>query len=375
MMPYVYLDHAAATPVDPAVFAAMQPFFSENFYNPSAMYLAAQKIKQSLEAARAEIAHNLGARPTEVILTAGGSEANNLAIRGVMARKRAQKVLVSSIEHDSILMPAGLFEYELIPVTRDGIVDIQALAGMLDDSVAMVSVMYVNNELGTIQPITAIAALLAERYPDSTDRPLLHTDACQAPLYLDVHVHRLGVDLMTINGGKLYGPRQTGALFVRAGLILEPLIYGGGQELSLRSGTENTAGAIGLACALSAAQKNRRSEGSRLHSIQQKVIDELTQRIPEVVINGSRKHRTSNNIHLTLPGADNERIMMQLDHAGFAVAVGSACSASNEAPSHVLMAIGMSEAEAQASIRITMGRSTSLEDMQRFTETLAQISR
>lgn len=373
MVSHVYLDHAAATPLDPAVYSAMQPLVTEQFYNPSATYLAAQNVRRLLESARADVAQCLGSRPTEIVLTAGGSEANNLAIRGVMARNQEKKILVSSIEHDSVLAPAERYERLLIPVTSEGIIDMAAFAKLLDDDVAMVSVMYVNNELGTVQPIAAIAALLAERYPSVATRPLLHTDACQAPLYLDVHVHRLGVDLMTINGSKLYGPRQTGALFVRAGLALEPLIYGGGQEQTLRSGTENTAGAVGLATALSAAQMHRKPEGARLRAIQQQFIQELLATVPNIQINGSRKQRTPNNIHVTLPGTDNERIMMQLDQAGFAVAVGSACSASSELPSHVLMAMGLSEADAQSSLRITMGRSTTPEAMQRFVKALQDI--
>lgn len=374
MAPQLYLDHAAATPIDPAVFEAMKPHMMDHFYNPSATYLAGRSARRALEDARSDIAQSLGARPTEMILTAGGSEANNLAVRGVMGTKPTQKILVSSIEHDSVLAAAGMFSYELIPVNAHGLVDLSALAAMLDDSVAMVSVMYVNNEVGTVQPIAAIAALLAERYPDRSSRPLFHTDACQAPLYLDMHVHRLGVDMMTINGGKVYGPKQTGVLFVRVGVSLQPLIYGGGQEQGLRSGTENTAGAVGLAAALTAAQMARKSETLRLRDIQHKTIHNLTAVLPTIRINGSRKHRTPSNIHFTIPGVDNERLMMQLDERGFMVAVGSACSASSEAPSHVLMAMGLSEANAQSSIRITMGRTTTQADMDRFVAALSQLS-
>ncbi|HSH18611.1 MAG TPA: cysteine desulfurase family protein [Candidatus Saccharimonadales bacterium] len=365
----IYLDHAAATPMDPAVLAAMQPYFTDKFYNPSSVYLAAQGVAQDLAAVRGTVAHCIGARPTEVVFTAGGSEANNLALSGVMRRPATPacaKVLVSAIEHDSVLETARQYEHAIIPVTPQGIVDLAALERMIDDDTMLISVMYANNEVGTVQPIKDIAAILHrvrnERARSGSDLPLLlHSDAAQAGNYLDIHVSRLGVDLLTLNGGKLYGPKQSGALYVRAGVRLEPLVYGGGQEQGLRSGTENVAAAVGFATALQIAQDRRLGEIRRLQQLQAYFIQQLQTAIPDVVINGSIRRRLPNNVHITIPGQDNERLLFALDEQGIQAAAGSACSASSDASSHVLLAMCLSDEQARASLRFTLGRQTTQE--------------
>ncbi|HUS26200.1 MAG TPA: cysteine desulfurase family protein [Nevskiaceae bacterium] len=359
----IYLDHAAATPMDPAVQAAMQPYFVDKFYNPSATYLPAVGVRQDLEAARAQVAHWLGAHPTEVVFTAGGTEANNLAIRGVLERFGDGNVVVSAIEHESVLAPAHHYDCREAPVSAEGIIDIPALTKLIDDKTVLVSVMQANNEIGTVQPIRHITQELgrirALRKAAGNTRPLyFHTDAAQAANYLDLHTARLGVDLMTINAGKIYGPKQCGALFVAHHVRLQAQTFGGGQERGVRSGTENVAGAIGLAAALDTAQTMRHDETRRLQHLQQLFFDLLEKEIPQVVVNGSRKTRLPNNIHVTLPGQDNERLLLELEQQGILCAAGSACSASNEEPSHVLRAMGLSEADAQASLRFTMGRQT-----------------
>jgi cysteine desulfurase len=367
----IYLDYAAATPMDEVVFLAMQPYFSTKFYNPSATYLAAQSVKKDIEAARARIAHWFGARPSEMIFTAGGTEANNLAIHGIMRRFPDANVVVSAIEHEAVLQPAGQYDCRQAPVTEQGIIDVPKLLALIDDNTVLVSVMYANNEVGTVQPIRQlgqqIEQIRRQRQKQGNNKPLyLHTDACQAAAYLDLHAARLGVDLMTINAGKIYGPKQCGTLYVSAKVQLAPDIVGGGQERNLRSGTENVTGIMGLAAALDLVQNRRHDEAQRLQNLQNLFFDELKAAIPEVQINGSIKHRLPNNVHITIPGQDNERLLMQLDEAGILCAAGSACSASNEEPSHVLRAMGLSEEQAQASLRITMGRQTT-EEMVRKT--------
>jgi cysteine desulfurase len=367
----VYLDHAATTPLDPAVLEAMQPYLTGRYFNPSAQYLAARMVRKDIEAARARIAYWFGARPSEIVFTAGGTEANNLAVHGVMGQFPDGNVVVSSIEHDAVLVPAGQYDCRLAPVGPDGIVDAGALLALVDDQTVLVSMMYANNELGTIQPIHRIAEALAA-LRKQRKRPLyFHVDACQAAAYLDLHAARLGVDMMTINASKIYGPKQVGALYVKAGTQLLPQVLGGGQERHLRSGTENVAGIIGLAKALDLVQERRHDETERLKTLQKLFLDLLAEKLPEARINGSQKHRLPNNVHLTIPGKDNERLMMQLDEQGVLVAVGSACSASSEEPSHVLKAIGMSDEEAQSSLRITMGRSTTEATVRKAVDVLA----
>ena len=373
----IYLDYAAATPVDPRVQAAMQPFWDEQFYNPSALYMAGREVAQLLDQARADVALCLGARPSEIIFTAGGTEADNLAIHGVMQTYPQAKLLVSGVEHDAVLEVAQQYHADIIPVTKTGLVDLEALRQQLDDQVVLVSVMYANNELGTIQPLKQIAALIKQvrtaRQKAGNDLPLyLHTDASQAGNYLDLHVSRLGVDLMTLNGGKIYGPKQTGGLFVKSGIVLQPQVRGGGQERGLRSGTENVAGSVGFATALRLAQADRQQEGRRLRALRDQFVDELCTVIPAIDVNGD-KQSLPNIVHITIPGVDNERVMMQLDEKGILCAVGSACSASHDEPSHVLKAIGMSDAEARSSLRFSMGSGTTQKDLKTVVGILQQL--
>lgn len=379
----IYLDHAAATPVEPEVLAAMQPFFSDSFYNPSATYAAAKDVRQHLEAARASAASALGARPSEIIFTAGGTEADNLAIAGVLQQYPGANVVVSAIEHDAVLAPAAQFECRTAAVDANGVVDLTDFENKIDENTVLASVMYANNEVGTIQPLRRVAEIVARKRAQRATLPsglttlplFFHTDACQAANYLDLHVSRLGVDLMTLNGGKIYGPKQSGVLYVASHVRLEPIIRGGGQERNLRSGTENVAAAIGFAKALELAQAARHDEAKRLGELQNQAFKLIAEKLPEAIVNGSTKHRLPNNIHLTVPGQDNERLLVELDLRGVLAAAGSACSASSDEPSHVLRAMGVSDADAQSSLRLTMGRTTTVEDVQRTIEILAELTR
>lgn len=377
-MKTIYLDHAATTPVDARVLTVMKPYFSDNFYNPSANYLAARSARGALEAARADVAKELGVKPAEIVFTAGATEANNLAIHGVMRQFMDANIVVSTIEHESILAPAENYQRRLANVGADGRIDLVDLASKIDEKTALVSVMLANNEIGTIEPLKEISKLVeaerARRRASGNNRPIyLHTDAAQAANYLDLHASRLGVDMISLNGSKIYGPKQSGCLFVKAGTVLEPLISGGGQENGLRSGTENVAASVGFATALKLVQEARLSESDRLRELQRYFFSELVRLIPSAKINGSLKYRLPNNLHFTIPGQDNERLIFALDEAGIMAAAGSACSASDETSSHVLLATGMTDDEARASLRLTMGRSTVKDELGYCLETLARL--
>ncbi len=374
-MKFIYLDYAAATPMDPNVIAAMKPYFTDKFYNPSATYLASRAVRQDLNETRESVASWLGARPSEIYFTAGATEANNLAISGIMKKFSTGEILVSSVEHDSVIAPAEEYKCNKIASTSKGIVDLNDLKKKITSKTVLISVMYVNNELGTIQPLRDIAKIInavrSERLKKGNKLPIyLHTDAAQAGNFFDLHISRLGVDLMSINGGKIYGPKQTGALYVRAGIELTPLVLGGGQERGLRSGTENVSGFVGLARALDIAQKTRDKESKRTKELRDFFASELEKNIPAAQINGSKKHQAPHILHITFPGVDNERLMMELDERGVQCAVGSACSASSARPSHVLSAIGLSDELARSSLRFSMGRQTTKKDILKTVKTL-----
>lgn len=373
-----YFDYAAATPVDPDVFKAMLPYFSDGFYNPSAPYRPARDARSALETARADVAAVLGAKPVEVIFTAGASEANNLAIHGVMRRYPDANMIISAIEHESVTAPAQRCTNRVLPVDPKGVIQLEKLTEIIDDQTVLVSVMLANNEIGTIQPIARLAReledLRKQRAASGNTLPLLlHCDAAQAGNYLDLHVHRLGVDMLSLNGGKIYGPKQSGALYVRGGIVLQPLIDGGGQERGLRSGTENVPACVGFAYALRQAQGVRADEQVRMNELQRHFFNLVADKLPAVTVNGSLKNRLANNVHLTFVGQDSERMIMQLDDLGFYAASGSACSASSEEPSHVLGALGMSDDDIRSSLRFTMGAHTTEGDIDALVDALANL--
>jgi cysteine desulfurase len=374
----IYLDYAAATPMDERVVTAMEPYFTANFYNPSALYLRAKAVSQDIGEARQTVARIIGAKTSEVIFTAGGTEANNLAVHGIMQQFPGSNVVVSAIEHESVLEPANGYDHKIAQVLPDGRVWLDDLIQKIDDNTVLVSVMYANNEIGTIQPLREIATVIttitkARRKAGNTVPLYFHTDAAQATAYVDMHASRIGVDLMTINGGKIYGPKQSGMLFVKTGTQLKPQILGGGQERSYRSGTENITGIIGFATALKLITERKKTESERLQKLQKLFFKELAKQHRTIVINGSLTHRLPNNVHITVPGTDNERLLMELDERGIMCAVGSACSASNDEPSHVLSAIGLTDEDARSSLRFTMGIHTTQKDIQHTVKVLAEL--
>ena len=366
----IYLDYAATTPLDQAVFKVMEPYFSHSFYNPSAIYRAAITVKTDLMRARQEIAQVLGVHFQEIIFCAGGSEANNLAIKGYLKNYDKSHVVVSHLEHDSVLEALKDFNYSLAKVKTDGIIDFDSLKNLINDQTNLVVVMLANNEIGTIQPIKKIADLVKEirldRLKRGINQPIqIFCDACQAGNYLDLKVNRLGVDMMSLNGSKIYGPKQSAVLYLKHGLSLKPLIDGGGQEYGLRSGTENVASSIGLAEALKKTQNIKKTEAERLQKLQKYFIDKVATLIPEISFNGSIKYRLPNNLNFSFQGQDNERLLFFLDRYQIMASAGSACSASNHKSSHVLAAIGLDDSTIYSSLRLTMGRQTVQADLDR----------
>ena len=365
-----YFDYAAATPIDGRVKRKMEPFFSTLFYNPSAIYLKARDVRIAKEEARHRVAKAIGSKESEIIFTAGGTEANNLAIFGLSKIHKNSHFICLATDHDSVINPVkSTNNYSILSVDNKGFVNIAELGEKITDDTVLVSVCYANNEIGTIQPIKDILSVIAnerkKRSLNHNRKPIyLHLDSAQATNYLDLSVARLGIDLMSINSGKIYGPKQVGCLYVRAGIELAPIIEGGGQENGYRSGSENVAGIIGFSYAIEQAVKNRKSESLRLIKLRDDFIKQITHLIAGATINGARDNkRLANNINLTIPGIDNEYFLMQLDELGFMVATGSACSASNEEPSHVLRAIGLENEAIYSTLRITFGRFTTLESV------------
>lgn len=373
----IYLDYAAATPMHPRVLEAMLPYFRDRFYNPSSSYLAANKIKTAVNVARARVAHWLGARPSEIIFTAGATESINLAIKGVMELFPDANMVTLGIEHDAVLATAANYDHKIVKVSLNGLVDLEDIKSQIDDKTVLVSIGYANNEIGTIQPLKEIANILekirADRQKSDNNLPLfLHADASQASGYLDLHASSLGVDLMTLNGGKVYGPKQTGLLYVRAGIRLKPLITGGGQELGLRSGTENVAGVVGFATALDIAQAERKESIAKISALRDELQRRLQENFPDMVVNGNSKKRLPNNLHVSWSGVDGERLVMLLDERGVMASTGSACAANKQTASHVLGAVGMEDSLLQGSLRLTLGAPTTEDEIARAADVITK---
>jgi cysteine desulfurase len=372
----IYLDYAAATPVDERVMAAMQPYRTQDFYNPSALYTTARQVKSALHLARKRSGAVLGAKPGEIYFTAGATEANNIAIAGIMQRFPGKTMRISAIEHDSVRQPARAYaEHQEIGVGVDGLLRLEDVEAAIDEDTVLISVEYVNSELGVIQPLRDIARIVsdvrARRQNSSNNTPLyLHTDVSQAAGRLPLDVSELGVDMATINAGKIYGPKQSGLLYVRRGVQLQPIVYGGGQEGGIRTGTENVAFAVGTAAALEIADEFRSDEQKRLRAFQRRMFDCARQL--GGVVNGDVTRRISDNVHVSFPGVDGETLVHHLDVRGICAATGSACQANNDTPDHVLLALGCTDARVTGSLRLTFGRDTTADDIDYTEEVLGE---
>ena len=355
----MYLDHAATTTLRPEARDAMEPFLGDVYGNPSGMHRNARAAKNAVEAARELIAALLGAgRPLDVVFTGGGTEADNLGVAGpALADGRRGGVVTSAIEHEAVLDTAAHLERLGCPVAVVGVssfgrVDPAEVAAAVDDRSAVVSVMTANNELGTLQPLADIASAVHDRSPGV----VVHTDAVQAAVSEDVSIPATGVDLLSLAAHKFGGPQGVGALYVRDGIVLEPVLHGGGQELGRRSGTLNVAGIVGMAAAFEAAVKDRDEFRHNVGAARDRFEDELRRRFPDISVNGDVHHRLVQHSHLRLPGVPAETLLIRLDQAGIAAAAGSSCHSGAVEPSHVLTAIGMSPAAAAECVRFTFGR-------------------
>lgn len=352
--------------MDPLVVEAMLPYFSEKFFNPSSPYAPAVFVKREYQQAKSRLARCLGVMADELVMTAGATESVNLAFGAANGVS-----LISAIEHDSVINSAkARSEVKLIQPMKNGRIDPQSVKKMLTPDVGFVSIALVNHELGYIQPIEEIAEVVrcerVRRQENGESTPLVfHTDASQAAALIDVKIKRLGIDLLTLSAAKVYGPKQVGLLWVRPGITLAANVLGGGQELGLRSGTENVAGVMGFAMALELAQKRRSAEIKRLRYLREKLVKELCQVFPEMVISSDMKKSLVSFLNISFPGLDAERLIFLLESRGVLVATGSACAANSGTRSHVLTYIGLSEAEIDGSLRLTLGRLNDKENINR----------
>ncbi len=375
----IYLDYSASTPIDGEVLAAMRPYYSSRFGNPSSIHGDGRRSREVLETCRREIAAVIGATPGEIIFTGSGTEADNLALIGVMRANRARgnHLIVSAVEHKAVLQAAHVLEREgfrvsVLPVNALGNIDIEKCLSLITEQTILVSMMYVNNELGTVFPIQKLAATLAQK---RTDRfPLLHTDACQASNLYPLDIRTLGVDLMSVNSSKLYGPVGAGFLYVRRGIALEPLIVGGEQEQRLRAGTESVPQIVGLTKAFLKAQSLRESEYTRLAGLRDFFVRELSLRIPPIRFNGDPHSCTPAIVHVSVPFVEGESMLLRLDAGGISVSTGSACSSFDLRPSHVLVAIGQDPELMHGSIRFSLGRHTTKGELDRVLEVFPRIA-
>ena len=361
----LYLDHAAATPVDAKVLAAMQPFFSDAFYNPSAPYAPAVKVRREYEAAKQVIARAIGTKADDLVMTAGATESINLAFSGVTGH-----VITSEIEHHAVLAAAKRHDATFVKVDEKGIVTADTVKKALTPTTQLVSIALANNELGTIQPLRDIAEVIRHererRLALGDHTPLyLHSDASQGVGQLDVNVARLGVDMLTLNAAKVYGPKQVGLLWAAPSVTLEATIVGGGQERGLRSGTENVPGVVGFAKAMELASEHRKFESDRLQKLRDGLQQKLTSEFPGAVLSGNLRHRLAGHLHISFPGLDAERVLFALEMRGVLVATGSACAANKGTRSHVLTAIGLAPDVADGSLRITLGHLSNDENIAR----------
>lgn len=362
-MKRIYMDHAATTPVRPEVLEAMLPYFSSEFGNPSSVYSWGRAARKALDSARDQVAALLGASAGEIIFTSGGSEGANLAIKGVAwaDQNRGKHIITSAIEHHAVLdtvlwLEKQGFEVTILPVDEYGLVSPAQVEQALRPDTILVSIMHANNEVGTIQPISEIGAIVRKHGAK------FHTDAVQTAGVLDLNVDALNVDLLSISAHKFYGPKGVGALYVRKGVRLNPLIHGGGQEKRRRAGTENTAGIVGLAKAFELAQRDRIAENQRLTALRDRLIEGLV-KIPHTRVNGSLEQRLPNNVNVCFEYIEGESMLLNLDLRGIAASSGSACTSGSLDPSHVLLAMGLSHEIAHGSLRLTLGRENTEADV------------
>jgi len=380
----IYLDYAATTPLDRGVLKAMLPYLGQRYGNASSLHNFGQEAREAVEGARYQAAKFLNCSITEIFFTGSATEADNLAILGVIKNSKLETrnskphIITSVIEHPAVLEPIkrleklGEIEATYLPVGKEGIVKVEDVEKAIKPNTILVSIMYANNEIGTIQPISDIGNWLKSKIKNQKSKIVFHTDAVQAANYLDCDVKKLGVDLLTLSGHKIYGPKGVGVLYVKKGTTIEPILFGGHQENSLRPGTENVAAIVGFGAAIEQT-KNEKLKIKNLEKLRDKLLDGILKTIPKTSLNGSRENRLPNNANISFSGVEGESILMALDQKGVAVSTGSACASGSLEPSHVLMALGLSHQQAHGSIRFTLGRYTTKDEINHVLKVLPEL--
>jgi len=368
----IYLDHSATTPVDPRVFEAMRPFLTERFGNPSSVYRAGQDVRRVVEDAREEIAGLLGAKPKEIIFTSGGTESDNASVKGVALNRGSGHIITSKIEHPAVLKVVGWlekqgFEATYLPVGSDGLVDPDEVKKSVRDNTILISVMHANNEVGTIQPIEEIAAIARER------GIVFHTDAVQTFGKLPIDVNKIGIDLLSLSAHKIYGPKGTGVLYIRKGTKLDPCVHGGHQEWGKRGGTENVAGIVGLGQAAEIAMAEMDADEKRIRVLRDRLETGLTGKITDTLLNGHREKRLFSLANICVKFVEGEAMLLRLDHEGVAASSGSACTSGSLEPSHVLLAMGLPAEIAHGSLRFSLGKANTEQEIDKVIEVLPPI--
>ncbi len=368
----IYLDNAASTQVHQDVLESMLPYLKEQYGNPSSIHRYGRLSRKAIEKARKQIASLINADPSEILLTSGGTESNNTALRGIVMQHPSSQIITSSIEHDAILEPCKKlsengFDIVYISVDSHGMVNPLDLKNTISEKTSLVSIMFGNNEVGTIQPISEIAKICHEQ------NVLLHSDAVQAVGKIPINVKELGVDLLSISSHKLYGPKGIGALYIKNGVIIDPVILGGGQEHGLRSGTENVANIVGFGKACEIAKNNLDENISHMKKLRDYLIKKVSEEIPQTTVNGHLESRLPNNAHFTFLGVNGEDLIIKLDEYGIAASTGSACSVHTQKASHVLQSMGFSHEQITGSLRLTVGIYNNQKEIDQTVDALKKI--
>lgn len=370
----IYMDYAATTPTDPQVVEAMLPYFTEKFGNPSTLYSVGREAKRVIEEVRAKVASLMGASPEEIVFTSGGTEANNFALEGVAFanQHKGDHIIASAIEHHAVLEPLHFlekrgFKVTLLPVDKDGLVDPEDLRKAITDKTILISIMHANNEIGTIQPIEEIGKIARER------EVYFHTDAVQTFGSLPVDVNKLNCHLLSISAHKLYGPKGVGALYIRKGTKMVSFLHGGGQEKNRRASTEYVPGIIGLGKAAELAHQGMEERAKQILTLRNKLIETILEKIDLTRLNGHRTRRLPNNVNVSIEKIEGESMLLALDSYGICASSGSACTSGSTEPSHVLVALGLSPDVAFGSLRLTLGKHTTEQEVDFVLEVLPQI--
>jgi cysteine desulfurase len=376
----IYLDYAATTPVDQRVLKVMEPYFSEKFGNTMSLHSFGQEAKAALEESREVVAKLMGAKAQEIIFTSSATESNNLALKGIALanQERGRHIIISNIEHSCVIESAKWlekqgFEITRLKVNKFGLVNPEDVKKAIKKETILISIMHANNEIGTIQPIEQIGKVIKNETSKLKSKIYFHTDAVQTFGKIPVNVQKLGIDLMTVSAHKMYGPKGVGALYIKEGTKIIPLLHGGGHEMGLRSSTVNVAGIVGFAQACKLAKREMKKEIKRLTKLREKIIQGVLKRIPGSHLNGHPRLRLPNNVHFWFEGVEGESLVIQLDLMGIAVSTGSACSSEKLEPSHVLLAIGLKPEQAHGSLRISLGRQTKESEVNYFLKVLPEV--